>query len=72
MAEEVNNIVVFPGSALHRLDTGGVGSVEIKHIHPEHATEAERQEQLASVHHTCAALVRLQREKEARRKKKGA
>lgn len=53
------------------LDTGGVG-VEIKHIHPEHATENERRERLASVHRTCAALIRAQRQKNTRRQARGA
>lgn len=56
----------------HMLDTGGVGGVEIKHIHPEYATENERREQLTSVHRTCAALIRAQRRKSTKQQERGA
>ncbi len=72
MKKEVDRIVFFPETAPHRLDTGGVGGVEIKHIHPEHTTEDERREQLTSMHRTCAALISAQRQKEALRRGKGA
>ena len=62
--KEVNNIVVFPASALHRLGTGG-GGVEIKHTHPEHGSEQERLEHLRDIRRTCAALVSRQRAKAA-------
>ncbi len=65
-------VVVFPNPMPHRLDTGGVNAMEIRQTHPEHATEEERMERLASVRQTCAALIRTQRRKEALRQGKGA
>jgi len=72
MKKEVGGIVVFPCPTPHRLDAGGVGAMEIKHIHPEYATEEERQDRLASMQQTCMALIRAQRQKEALRRGKGA
>ena len=69
MKKEVNSIVVFPAPVSHRLDAGGVGGVEIKHIHPEYPSQEERLERLKDVKRTCAALVTRQRAKTARRER---
>lgn len=72
MKKEVGGTIVFPYPASHRLDAGGGGAMEIKHIHPKHATEEERREQLANVRRTCTALLCEQRRREAQCEGKGA
>ena len=42
MEESISKIVVFPAIPSHKNDAGG-GAVEIKHTHPEHGSEQERQ-----------------------------
>ena len=71
MKKEVSNIVVFPAIPPHKNDAGG-GVVEIKHTHPEHGSEQERQERLRDIRRTCAALVTRQRDKAARRQGRSA
>lgn len=72
MKEEFGNVVVFPAAGPHRLGTGGVSSVEIKHTHPKHSSEEARMESLKDVRRTCAALIAAQRQKNARRQDRSA
>ena len=86
MKTENRPIAVFPAPAPHKLKcaaplpfgvkncrrSGGAGSVEIKHTHPQHASQEERQERLKDVRRTCAALIRARREKAEQRRKRSA
>ena len=73
MSETTNSkIIAFPAGDLHRLDTGGVLPMEIKHSHPPHESADKRRENLREKHRTCLALLAAARGKEAARMGKGA
>ena len=58
-----SSIVAFPTLASHRLETGGICPMEIKHTHPESKSADERAAQLKDVRRVCIALIAAQQKK---------
>ena len=67
-----NNIIAFPVNESHRVDTGGVPSMEIKHTHPIHASAEKRAESLKDKYRVCLSQIATARSKETSLARKGA
>ena len=65
-------LIAFSRRGAHRLDAGGVPPMELKHIHPPHASADKRAELLRDKHRACLMRIAAQRSRQAQREKKGA
>lgn len=72
MSHITKNVVVFPASNNHRIDAGGDASMEIKHVHPLHASQTERADQLKEKYRVCVALISAGRKPSAYHSKESA
>ena len=73
MSETANSkIVAFPEIKSHRVDTGGVPPMEIKHTHPIHASAEKRAESLKDKYRVCLSQIATARSKETSLARKGA
>ena len=60
-----NKIVAFPSPASHKLETGGICLMEIKHTHPVPQSADERTASLKDIRRTCITLIAAQQKKTA-------
>lgn len=72
MDQIAKSVVVFPATEQHMLDAGGEANVEIKHVHPQHASQAERADQLKEKYRACAALISADRKVSTHRGERSA